>query len=1076
MGAQSQQTSIEQRMLQGLDSAGASRRLDYSQMLQQGSKNVGQSSSPVRTSNQKSSASSPRQGQSVTGDLSEDENPEDESNSFADFGDISTGDIWEAFQATTDQPSQVHPDSSVVVKLSITDQHLTVMARRLKMADLGGLIFYTVDLNPTHEQMELWLKRRSHHINLCPQEHNEEKDRRPQAPRIATDEDGFQVVNRRRPRRPPQARANPAPNAPRDRRPGRIIPVGAQLDSDDENEDPPNKSPVQQTGSPTSPNNPAAPHDAVATSPKERASSTDLDKVTTAVDITTGSNDQAQQAQLPAATALTQQIGVGEDFDERMLDEYELKKRAASEQPAQEKSTPRGGKARGKKNKVKAHANTTSSETATEADSTEAQHKHPGLTSWNCMGLGDSNRVKTVQSWLRKSQVPIDFCCLQELKANKERVLFNLGLLQKEAVVIHDQSEEEKGGAALLISSKFKVEESGIKGDGQVAWATVTLNNLQFSVASVYASNRRNERILLWRWLENLTQNGVWFLMGDWNQVELPEDSNTPSTVLHGSEERAWKNLVEKADLVDNWLVCAHQIGPWYTRQQIRGDKLELSRLDRLYISNGAEWIHGAAEERHVATMGLSNHLPVEALINMNTPVKKSPRSTYTKLQTEAFKDPEALKELERRWATVDAEDPRIKWCLAWKEAAKMMRDYSQKQKEDRKSYSTLATEVAALREQVQHNTLEELIQELQLKIEKLRDQEKREAVAWKRRSREKWTNLGDAPTRELISYLGSFGGVKITEEQIVGALLEKLHRKINHWSTRVLTWPGRVCLLKHALKAIPNYTLLTLGLSNSGYAQLENICRSFLWGKNDLGSSKTPLIAWKYFALRRDQGGLDIIPFQLQGRALKMRHIARILSGEDVEWAAAVRFFLKENISRGTSCRKRRYWSACEAMLLHPNMKIRYSRTTATLMDCWKTAVKALRFCGPVFFIPPSLDIDQLFCLLHRYTDRGDLCFPAAKRWLRKMGVSCLMQLKAGDGNWTSLRNLAIHKGLQATQETMDLSVQSARFSEKSQHRCLQIRRFPLLALANQAKSKTWLVTLDTYMERNFDLSILGG
>ncbi|KAL3685511.1 hypothetical protein R1sor_003533 [Riccia sorocarpa] len=83
---------------------------------------------------------------------------------------------------------------------------------------------------------------------------------------------------------------------------------------------------------------------------------------------------------------------------------------------------------------------------------------------------------------------------------------------------------------------------------------------------------------------------------------------------------------------------------------------------------------------------------------------------------------------------------------------------------------------------------------------------------------------------RELITYLGSFGRIKMTEDQIVVALLEKLNRKINQWSSRLLTWSDRICLLKNASKAIPNYTFPALGLSKDDYTQLENICRSFLW------------------------------------------------------------------------------------------------------------------------------------------------------------------------------------------------------------------------------------------------------
>ncbi|KAL3688200.1 hypothetical protein R1sor_014509 [Riccia sorocarpa] len=184
------------------------------------------------------------------------------------------------------------------------------------------------------------------------------------------------------------------------------------------------------------------------------------------------------------------------------------------------------------------------------------------LLSWNCRGLGDMDRVKTVQSWLTKSNVPRDICCLQELKAEKSKVAFNLGLLQAGARIVHDQEYEEKGGVALIILKDLTVTRDGVKGDGQCAWATIKTGDLEFGIASVYAPRTRKEMIPLWAWLADLTESSLWLLFGDWNQVEVPEDSNCPTTVLHGTEERAWKQLAGRANLVDSWLTCSKQIGP----------------------------------------------------------------------------------------------------------------------------------------------------------------------------------------------------------------------------------------------------------------------------------------------------------------------------------------------------------------------------------------------------------------------------------------------------------------------------------------------------------------------------------
>ncbi|KAL3686519.1 hypothetical protein R1sor_009093 [Riccia sorocarpa] len=148
---------------------------------------------------------------------------------------------------------------------------------------------------------------------------------------------------------------------------------------------------------------------------------------------------------------------------------------------------------------------------------------------------------------------------------------------------------------------------------------------------------------------------------------------------------------------------------------------------------------------------------------------------------------------------------------------------------------------------------------------------------------------------------------------------------------------------------------------------------------------------------------------------------MTRILSGDDSEWASAVKFFLKENVARGRGCRMRRFWSLADIMLLHPNLQFKYSKTTKILMEAWRSATKVLRFGGPVLFIPAVLDMEQLFTLLSKYTEWGALCHPQARSWFRKMGVNCLMQLKSAAGNWTSLQQLAALKNLLPTRELLE-------------------------------------------------------
>ncbi|KAL3693269.1 hypothetical protein R1sor_006920 [Riccia sorocarpa] len=149
----------------------------------------------------------------------------------------------------------------------------------------------------------------------------------------------------------------------------------------------------------------------------------------------------------------------------------------------------------------------------------------------------------------------------------------------------------------------------------------------------------------------------------------------------------------------------------------------------------------------------------------------------------------------------------------------------------------------------------------------------------------------------EEIVYLGCKAGIQITEKDIARDLSNKLLRKLSTWSNRLLAWPSRVILLKHILRAMPVYQFLSLGLTTSGYDQLEAISRDFLWGSRGDGKAKCSLVAWKYVAQPRLEGGLGILPFHTTSAALKMKYVAKLMTGEKSEWAQIIKYFIRSEL-----------------------------------------------------------------------------------------------------------------------------------------------------------------------------------
>jgi hypothetical protein len=109
---------------------------------------------------------------------------------------------------------------------------------------------------------------------------------------------------------------------------------------------------------------------------------------------------------------------------------------------------------------------------------------------------------------------------------------------------------------------------------------------------SLYAPAERRARLRFWSWLKIFTHEGHWLLAGDFNMVELPEDSAGPSKILHGAEARLWSQLIDNLDLIDHFLCSVIQHGPANTRQAISGNRFDSARLDRIYSSHSGSWFH----------------------------------------------------------------------------------------------------------------------------------------------------------------------------------------------------------------------------------------------------------------------------------------------------------------------------------------------------------------------------------------------------------------------------------------------------------------------------------------------------
>lgn len=98
---------------------------------------------------------------------------------------------------------------------------------------------------------------------------------------------------------------------------------------------------------------------------------------------------------------------------------------------------------------------------------------------------------------------------------------------------------------------------------------------------------------------------------------------------------------------------------------------------------------------------------------------------------------------------------------------------------------------------------------------------------------------------KEVHKYLGTPLGHDIDSRQLHIFVIERVKAHILHsWSTKTLSFSGRILLIRHILQAIPIYHLLFMPISTSMSKLVASILKDFLWGFNEVGGRKTPLVA----------------------------------------------------------------------------------------------------------------------------------------------------------------------------------------------------------------------------------------
>ncbi|KAL3681371.1 hypothetical protein R1sor_024327 [Riccia sorocarpa] len=333
---------------------------------------------------------------------------------------------------------------------------------------------------------------------------------------------------------------------------------------------------------------------------------------------------------------------------------------------------------------------------------------------------------------------------------------------------------EGRGGCALLINARLRVSETGTSGFGGAAWANVHVATGTIKVASIHAPNVREERITYWEWWDRQIEGEDCIVAGDFKNVELPDDSKGKSALIRGTEERASKTFKYRAELVDAYVAAVKTTGGPFTRMAFCGQRYDQARLDRFYLSNDGEWCECIHAVNHHSEQTLSDHIPVSLQLQLVHDDNKNWRpKSYFKMSTHLVKRPGIIEKFEEAWGEHPyCRSTQKQWDLGWGRLRQILKEEKAIIEKEDHGFQDLRREVEELRLQMEEEGLEggnkDLHTDLQRKEAELREQDLREAQAWKCRSKEKWLKEGEAPSRYFYTKLKA----KFSRERI--AVLER--------------------------------------------------------------------------------------------------------------------------------------------------------------------------------------------------------------------------------------------------------------------------------------------------------------
>ncbi|XP_010445454.1 PREDICTED: uncharacterized protein LOC104728123 [Camelina sativa] len=114
--------------------------------------------------------------------------------------------------------------------------------------------------------------------------------------------------------------------------------------------------------------------------------------------------------------------------------------------------------------------------------------------------------------------------------------------------------------------------------------------------------------------------------------------------------------------------------------------------------------------------------------------------------------------------------------------------------------------------------------------------------------------------------------------------LIEKIRSRITSWTSRMLSFAGRLQLISSVIFSLTNFWISAFRLPKSCVKEIDQLCSAFLWSGPSLNAKKAK-VAWTEVCLPKSEGGLGLRSIAEANKVSVLKLIWRILSASDSLW-----------------------------------------------------------------------------------------------------------------------------------------------------------------------------------------------